>query len=153
MIESGPTESLIKPRQKTFRMSLDRKKQQSLYRSLQNKHSKKQADGAELRIRMNNKRSGEDRVEENSLCTHVVKDSSTSLFCKTESKHHSSSICNLCYSYSCFSELSNKLYTLCSMCDLSHSHIIYLVFCKYKFEQPLHLVLNEDIKQIPVHRY
>lgn len=83
MIESGPTESLIKPRQKTFRMSLDRKKQQSLYRSLQNKHSKKQADGAELRTRMNNKRSVEDRVEGNSLCTHVVKDSSTSLFCKT----------------------------------------------------------------------
>ena len=125
------------------REQVSRKKQLSLYRSLQNKHSKKRADGAELRIRMINKRSVKDEVEENSLCTHVVKD-----FSKTESKHHGFTVCNLCYSYSCFSELSNKLYTLCSMCNFSHSHVIYLVFCKSKLEQSLQLVLNKDIKQI-----
>ena len=138
------TDSLIIPRQKTFRKSLDREKWLSLYRSLQNKHSKKRADGTELRIRMINKRSVKDEIEENSLCTRVVKD-----FSKTESKHHSFTICNLCYSYSCFSELSNKLYTFCSTCNFSHSHIIYLVFCKSKLEQSLQLVLNKDIKQIP----
>ena len=73
------TDSLIIPRQKTFRKSLDREKWLSLYRSLQNKHSKKRADGTELRIRMINKRSVKDEIEENSLCTRVVKDFITAL--------------------------------------------------------------------------